>query len=228
LPDLAVRFMERSLQAATADELLDQFCAAIAERGYDRLGWHRDGPVALMRGWPDGWPAYFAGLAATGEDPMLNRLLADARRPLVLSEMTRLTPAERRHMGVVAESGVRDVAVFPIRLVTGQKRLISICTSSPDVSPRRDLKGLYLTALQLHTRHVMLTAPKEAAVRLTPREHDILAWSLQGKSKWAMGEILGITEHGVDFHLRNIYRKLGVTSRVHAVAKAVSLGLLAP
>lgn len=65
-------------------------------------------------------------------------------------------------------------------------------------------------------------------VSLTQRETDILVWSQQGKSRWAIGEILGISQHGVDFHLRNIYRKLGVTSRVQAVTRAIQLGLLEP
>lgn len=65
-------------------------------------------------------------------------------------------------------------------------------------------------------------------VHLTAREHEILQWCAMGKGNWAISEILHISEHGVDFHLRNVLRKLDADSRVTAVVKGLRLGLINP
>lgn len=67
--------------------------------------------------------------------------------------------------------------------------------------------------------------PKSAA-RLTPRENDVLGALDQGGGDKAIGRRLGITEHAVRYHLKNIYRKLGASDRVGALAQARETGLL--
>ncbi len=61
---------------------------------------------------------------------------------------------------------------------------------------------------------------------LTPREIEVLRWTMEWKSAWAIGEILGLGENTVDFHLRNVLRKLKSSSKQQAVLKAVTLNLL--
>ena len=63
---------------------------------------------------------------------------------------------------------------------------------------------------------------------LSNREKEVLHWMAQGKSNWTTGEILGISEHGVEFHVRNIMRKLDTDSRMACVIKALHLGLVMP
>jgi DNA-binding NarL/FixJ family response regulator len=57
---------------------------------------------------------------------------------------------------------------------------------------------------------------------LTEREVEILQVVAQGKSNKEVGELLHISPHTVQVHLRNIYGKLGVNSRTEAVAYALS------
>ncbi|WP_250656424.1 response regulator transcription factor [Alkalimarinus coralli] len=61
---------------------------------------------------------------------------------------------------------------------------------------------------------------------LTNREIAVLEWVKQGKSTWDISQVLSITERTVNFHVKNIYRKLGVVSRAQAVAVAIDLGLI--
>jgi LuxR family transcriptional activator of conjugal transfer of Ti plasmids len=61
---------------------------------------------------------------------------------------------------------------------------------------------------------------------LTEREREILLRVLEGKSNWAMARLMSISENTVKFHLKNIFRKLDVSSRVVAATRAHSLGLL--
>jgi DNA-binding NarL/FixJ family response regulator len=53
---------------------------------------------------------------------------------------------------------------------------------------------------------------------LTPREHEVLRALAQGTSTTRIGELLGIRAATVRTHLKSIMAKLGVHSRVEAVA----------
>lgn len=60
---------------------------------------------------------------------------------------------------------------------------------------------------------------------LTDREREVLTLAGEGLASKAIGERLFISKRTVDFHLANIYSKLGVGSRLQALRVA---GLLAP
>ena len=58
-------------------------------------------------------------------------------------------------------------------------------------------------------------APRTAGV-LSRRQHDVLRWVATGKSNKAIADILKISPKTVGKHIENVFRKLGVTSRVAA------------
>ena len=66
-----------------------------------------------------------------------------------------------------------------------------------------------------------------AGVRvLTVRESDVLSWIAAGKTTRDVAAILGISEHTVGEHLKNIRRKLGTSNNTHSTVRALQLGLL--
>ncbi|MEZ6191617.1 MAG: LuxR C-terminal-related transcriptional regulator [Phycisphaerales bacterium] len=67
-----------------------------------------------------------------------------------------------------------------------------------------------------------LTDPKPLlSLGLTAREADVLFHCLDDKSRAEIGQRLNISERTVQKHLENLYNKLGVTTRVAAVTKAL-------
>ncbi len=62
--------------------------------------------------------------------------------------------------------------------------------------------------------------------KLTAREIEVLRWVANGKSAWEIGEILHITKRTVDEHVQTAVRKLGAVNRTHAVALALSDGII--
>ena len=62
--------------------------------------------------------------------------------------------------------------------------------------------------------------------RLTDKEVECLRWCKEGKTNWEIGEILLISEKTVEFHLRNLMKKLGATNRMTAVVAAIKCGLI--
>lgn len=52
-----------------------------------------------------------------------------------------------------------------------------------------------------------------AALRLTPREKEVAALLLEGKDAKRIAQELGISVHTANFHIKNLYKKLGVNNR---------------
>lgn len=63
-------------------------------------------------------------------------------------------------------------------------------------------------------------------VGLTSRETEVLKWTADGKSAQEIADILNVTKHVVDFHIKNSINKLQTANKTAAVVKAAMLGLL--
>jgi DNA-binding CsgD family transcriptional regulator len=63
---------------------------------------------------------------------------------------------------------------------------------------------------------------------LTRRERECLHWAAEGKTSWEVGRLLGVSERTAIFHLQNAAKKLEVSGRQAAIARAISLGLINP
>jgi DNA-binding CsgD family transcriptional regulator len=61
---------------------------------------------------------------------------------------------------------------------------------------------------------------------LSPRELESLRWTMEGKTAWEVGSMLGITERTAALHVNNASHKLGCVNKHQAVLKALRLGLL--
>lgn len=52
---------------------------------------------------------------------------------------------------------------------------------------------------------------------LTDREQEVVRWIVEGKDNWSISQILGVAERTVKFHNRNIYKKMGVNTKVEVI-----------
>ncbi|MGO4812198.1 response regulator transcription factor [Cupriavidus sp. 2MCAB6] len=75
---------------------------------------------------------------------------------------------------------------------------------------------------------VARTRPGLPAVQLSEREVEALVWSARGKTSGEIATILGLSKRTVDFHIDNARQKLGVATRIEAVVKAASAGIIKP
>lgn len=67
-----------------------------------------------------------------------------------------------------------------------------------------------------------------AECRVTDRETEILRCIRDGKTNRDIAEHLGLSHFTVKNHIKKITKKMGVANRSHAVARAFSMGILAP
>jgi DNA-binding NarL/FixJ family response regulator len=71
-------------------------------------------------------------------------------------------------------------------------------------------------------------ATEGGADALTPRERDTMLLLARGQSNAEIAAELVLSEHTVKTHVGNIFAKLGLRDRIHAVIYAYEKGLIAP
>ncbi|MDC4206650.1 MAG: PAS domain S-box protein [Candidatus Manganitrophus sp.] len=143
-------------------------------------------------------------------------LVPKDRYPHVWEEFTRLV-----------QGGAPEIFENPILTKTGQERYVIWRNNQVRVDGKiagtisfgNDITDLWRATAQ-HTRW--------ERVELTKREKEVLSWVMAGKSNSDISAIMNISPHGIDFHLRNLFKKLGVTSRVGAALRGVRMGLIDP
>lgn len=91
---------------------------------------------------------------------------------------------------------------------------------------KRHLGSFHLMALFLHNDIQRVLNPPPDPVLLSDREKECILWAAMGLSSKEIARRVGITFRTVEHHLENARQKLGANNRVHAVAKAISAGLI--
>ena len=59
-------------------------------------------------------------------------------------------------------------------------------------------------------------ASDERLPKLSAREGEVLAMAARGMTNGEIAAALGVSVHGIKFHLASVYRKLGVANRTEA------------
>jgi DNA-binding CsgD family transcriptional regulator len=89
-----------------------------------------------------------------------------------------------------------------------------------------DLQLFAVHAQESALRLLVPAAAQPERPSLTPRELEALRWTMDGKTAWEVGAILGISERTAVLHVNNAMHKLGCVNKHQAVLKALRLGLI--
>lgn len=79
----------------------------------------------------------------------------------------------------------------------------------------RNFKNVATEIIMQPDGHGAASPAEKLSSPLTAREHEVLAWLRIGKSNWAIGKLIGISEHSVKHTVSIILKKYGVASRYH-------------
>ena len=100
----------------------------------------------------------------------------------------------------------------------------------PDTSElTRLVADLQLFAVHAQDAAMRILTPSMVASNspsLTPRELEALRWTMEGKTAWEVGNLLGISERTAVLHVNNAMHKLDCVNKHQAVLKALRLGLI--
>ena len=138
-------------------------------------------------------------------------------------------------MDEAREHGLAHGFTVPVHGHAAEFGLISVVSSETEKEFNRMVSAyghqVHLMTVYLHCaiQQALTThSPPQDALKLTDREVECLVWTDQGKTSWEISMILRVSEATMNFHLKNVLRKLGVHSKTHAVAKTLVLGLIQP
>lgn len=128
--------------------------------------------------------------------------------------------------------GLRSGIIFPIHGPNGEFGMMSFVSEQlSNPASRKDLMQ-FLPTLSIIRDYVFesskkfITTPEEVKIVLTPRENEVVKWTVAGKSSWEISMILNCSESTVNFHLSNIRQKFNVNTKQQAIIKALKLGII--
>lgn len=231
-------FIEKSLATDDPDHLFAYYLEALSGYGIDRVMYLpvRNTPYSdvMMPGlshcYPEDWLSYYVEQDYAPIDPTFQHGVSvrDAFTWDEISTYRDLSSQQKRLLNQGEESGLKNGVGVPLHGPMGECFGVGLASSEGNPDVAKHLKELQILTTNFHICYSAVHDKKRNAhgVQLTRRENEVLKWCAMGKSNWAIGEILSISEHGVDFHMRNILRKLDADSRVTAVVKALHGGLI--
>lgn len=140
-------------------------------------------------------------------------------------------------MRLAFDHGLLNGLIVPLHGTTADSRpscaLLSLYfdrTDPPEAANPRVLSWLPVVAQAAHARMGEIAPERLTTDRpggdLTPRERDILQWAAAGRTAEDTGDDLNISPRTVEKHLEVAMRKLGAAHKAHAVALAISRGLI--
>ena len=175
--------------------------------------------------YPAEWQRLYAEKGYLARNPVRHHALV-TNQPFRWSALeAELPTAEREIFADCRDTGMQEGIVVPVHGPWGQVIAIGFACEHPDAAANpMATPFLHLLALRLH--HAFDTTTAQPEIRLTPREHEILQRLAQGRDNREISDVMGISDHSVEWHLKNIYTKLGVRNRTAAVVQALQIGLL--
>ncbi len=123
------------------------------------------------------------------------------------------------HIFPALRAGARGYLLkdMPVAHIVGA--LTGIAAGEPPLSP-----AIARRMLAFFQPQQMPAMPQEAA--LTARETEVLRFIAKGMTQAETGQLLGISQYTVAGYVKDIYRKLNVSSRAEAALRARDMGLV--
>lgn len=129
--------------------------------------------------------------------------------------------------------GLRSGIIFPIHGPNGEFGMMSF-VSEQLADPKSQKDMLHSMALLSiirdyvfeSSKKFLVTPEPEIQIVLTPREKEVVKWTVAGKSSWEISKILNCSESTINFHLSNIRLKFNVNTKQQAIIKALKLGII--
>ncbi len=229
-------FLDAAADLATLPELEALYARAALEIGYEYFALARLAEPGVQTDecvvstiavrYPEPWQLRYATHGYGRVDPVLRHARSTAA-PYAWSEIPNLSAPEREVLREAASAGLAIGLSIPIHEPCGRVFLASLAASH---EPGARTPLAHLLALQFYARlrAFAVAGPEDPDVCLTPRERECLQWTARGKSSWDIGQIVGISQHTVNFHLKNAMRKFGTHSRVCAALQSARMGWITP
>jgi DNA-binding CsgD family transcriptional regulator len=153
--------------------------------------------------------------------------------PIIWSQKTYLDAGAIEVWDAQAQFGYRNGIAMALHMPDGRhfmfgvERDVDLPKETPELTRMvADLQLFAVHAQDTALRILVSEGAQPECPALTPRELEVLRWTMDGKTAKAIGALLNVTERTAVAHLQNAMLKLNVNSKHMAVLKALRLGLI--
>jgi len=239
-------FVEQANKATTRNELFQIYSRTIQTYGLDKVLFccvsdHRDVNVMpeerFKHNYPNDWMSYYFEHGYDKIDPVplygINKAEGYFWEEIPPNMM--LNKDQEKCLIYGEEAGLYNGISIPLRGPNNALAGVSLASSEKrdsfdTIELHRDLLTAFSNHLYICFRRLCEHQDNQPVKNyvLSDKERDILSWAARGKTDYEIGIILGISNHTVDWHMRNIFKKLEANHRVLAIVKAISYGLIQP
>ncbi|MFT3727879.1 MAG: LuxR family transcriptional regulator [Terricaulis sp.] len=227
-------FAEKCDRAKSVEEIGDMFAREIRALGfsYGACASHVDplnpphGAVMIVD-YPKPWLERFSSMKYALRDPVYLTACRQAF-PFQWSDMRFRNGLAQDQLDILdeaAEIGLVDGFTIPIHAPDALPASCSLAISGDGVDPL-NVRQAHWYALYAHesVRGLLgLAKPRQRPV-LSRRERQCIQLLAAGKDDFAIGVILGISEHTAHNFIRNAMRKFGVSTRMQAFVRSLRAG----
>lgn len=165
-------------------------------------------------------------------DPVHRRLM-NLSKPLVYDQDFYVDAGAGELWDAFAPFGYRTGIAVGVHMPGYGRFLLGVDREDPlpkdPTKLNRMIADLQLLAVHAQDAAGRLLIPKKkpgSDIKLGQRQLDILKLSMEGKSAWVVGSLLGISENTVNYHMKQIFKVLDVSTKHHAMLKAMEWGLI--
>ncbi len=229
-------FVQRVRRVTDSGELGTLLSDAVGVLGFDHcaLVHHtaRPRPDSVQYvDYPEAFQAVSAERNYFAEDPVLAACQASAAA-FLWSDLPRLivlSDRQREILETAVNCGLGDGFTIPVNVPGEMPGSCSFAVRTgralpTEVLPATQYMGCFAFEAARRVRSLeLLRGAREAAARprLTERQLDCLVLAAQGKSDWAIAQLLGISGETVHQHIETAKRRYGVASRMQLVVLAL-------
>lgn len=219
-------------------DFLQKAKSAASAIGFDHvlfgIEWRRRSlpPIQhITSGWPEGYQQIYAERGLIAVDPTVPYCQAHTA-PLEWDEAMYASPQSKEVLEESRRFGLGHGLSVPVHESQNIVSMLSLGRDKPfenDLERQLVMAGGAVLANCAHVVIKRVLFPAFAAQlrgQLTKRELECLQWIAQGKSNTVIADILRISENAVEYHLKSLFPKLRVTTRVQAAIVAVEMNLV--
>lgn len=230
--DAARRFaldVMRIEDEAGLSDLLREVCARLGCSWF-ALSHHIDFLAAPERGvrvhnYPEEWARWFDERRLGLSDPV-HRYSQHRMSGFLWNEMADFAtarPQDARIMRRARRHGIGDGLTIPTHLPGDAHGSVSFAWEPGQAPEPEALFFAQMIGSHAFEAARLLAHPELRATgpRLTDRQRECLIWSARGKSAWATGRIIGLSQDTVKEHLRNARARYGATDRTTLTTRAL-------
>lgn len=225
--------------AATPAALWQVIATFFSGTSVDRVSYIHFPPLGAtdardIRIWSDGFPDALVARYIEERMYRYNPILATARAELEpvywidVEEIAVLNPQEEAFVAAFRAANMGYGVGIPVYGPSGRDGHCGLGFVDGVVRLQPDVLRSFQWVCELgHLRYCALLLQDLGPLpRLSQREREVLSWVARGKSNGLIGDILGISPHTVDAHMRRICLKLGVSDRISAAVRGIGVGLI--